>query len=238
MYSQRTEETWTTKQRTNINTKKMTKFYGKKHNHNIIVMLVIAALIFASMMVDSECRPIDRKEAEEDDKDEILGMKWALDMSSTDEDVGMKWPFDISNRDEIVQVAGYGEEKLSTVLITGTVFCNKACLASKQLLQVSPKPISGQYSYCYTSINQFIPCYDHLMLRYHPKNSVYNISSYGLTVQQHVIIPILSEFCKYFGMKLKGFFLLLGILRTKASVLVAKGFSCSVTCYHTVLPYK
>ncbi|CAO2842398.1 unnamed protein product [Amaranthus hypochondriacus] len=94
-------------------------------------------------MVDSECRPIDRKEAEEDDNDEILGMKWALDMSSTDEDVGMKWPFDISNRDEIVQVAGYGEEKLSTVLITGTVFCNKACLASKQLLQVSPKPISG-----------------------------------------------------------------------------------------------
>ena len=158
----------------------MIKFYGEKHNHNIIVMLVIAALIFASMMVVSECRPIDSKEAEEeDDNNESLEMKWALDKTSTDEDVGMKWPFDISNRDEIVQVAGYGEEKLSTVLITGTVFCSKACFASRQsnqqLLQVSPMPISGQYSYCYTSINQFIPCYDHLMSRFYLKNSVYII---------------------------------------------------------------
>ncbi|BAT77300.1 hypothetical protein VIGAN_01539900 [Vigna angularis var. angularis] len=29
----------------------------------------------------------------------------------------------LSNRDEVVQIAGYGEEKLSTVLITGSVTC-------------------------------------------------------------------------------------------------------------------
>lgn len=29
----------------------------------------------------------------------------------------------LSNRDEVVHIAGYGEEKLSTVLITGSVSC-------------------------------------------------------------------------------------------------------------------
>jgi len=29
----------------------------------------------------------------------------------------------LSNRDEVVHIAGYGEEKLSTVLITGSVTC-------------------------------------------------------------------------------------------------------------------
>ncbi|TKY53912.1 Pollen Ole e 1 allergen/extensin [Spatholobus suberectus] len=31
--------------------------------------------------------------------------------------------FELSSRDEVVQIAGYGEEKLSTVLITGSVNC-------------------------------------------------------------------------------------------------------------------
>ena len=31
--------------------------------------------------------------------------------------------FELSSRDEVVQMAGYGEEKLSTVLITGSVNC-------------------------------------------------------------------------------------------------------------------
>lgn len=30
---------------------------------------------------------------------------------------------DLSSRDEVVQMAGYGEEKLSTVLITGSLHC-------------------------------------------------------------------------------------------------------------------
>lgn len=30
---------------------------------------------------------------------------------------------DLSNRDEVVEIAGYGEEKLSTVLITGSLHC-------------------------------------------------------------------------------------------------------------------
>uniref|UniRef100_A0A803M1I4 Pollen Ole e 1 allergen and extensin family protein n=2 Tax=Chenopodium quinoa TaxID=63459 RepID=A0A803M1I4_CHEQI len=52
----------------------------------------------------------------------------------------------MSSRDEMVQMAGYGEEKLSTVLITGSVVCNKACLAAKHgnhHLQLPPQPISG-----------------------------------------------------------------------------------------------
>ncbi|KMT04366.1 hypothetical protein BVRB_8g184390 [Beta vulgaris subsp. vulgaris] len=106
----------------------MTKFCGY-HNHNIFVMLLVA-LILASMILNSQCRLIvSQLPGEEDD----LGMKWALEMSS---------------RDEIVQLAGYGEEKLSTVLITGGVVCNKACLATKHSsnhhqLQLSPQPISG-----------------------------------------------------------------------------------------------
>ncbi|KAL5575823.1 hypothetical protein UlMin_017522 [Ulmus minor] len=47
--------------------------------------------------------------------------------------------FGSSSRDEMVQIAGYGEERLSTVLITGSVHC-EACLHEDQL---HAWPISG-----------------------------------------------------------------------------------------------
>ncbi|XP_021719839.1 uncharacterized protein LOC110687490 [Chenopodium quinoa] len=109
----------------------MTKFCANC-DHNILVML-LAALIFASVIVNSQCRPVASNEIkEEEDDDESLEMKWVLEMSS---------------RDEMVQMAGYGEEKLSTVLITGSVICYEACLAAKHgnhhQLKLPPQPISG-----------------------------------------------------------------------------------------------
>lgn len=106
----------------------MTKVCGS-NNYNTLVML-LTALVFASMIVNAQCRHITTKDAEEED--EHLEMKWVLEMSS---------------RDEMVQMAGYGEEKLSTILITGAVVCNKACLADKHQLQLPPQPISGKLIY-------------------------------------------------------------------------------------------
>ena len=48
------------------------------------------------------------------------------------------------SREDMVQVAGYGEEKLSTVLVTGTVLCH-TCLDKKS--QNPSSPISGLYIY-------------------------------------------------------------------------------------------
>ncbi|KAG5242320.1 hypothetical protein OIU77_029429 [Salix suchowensis] len=47
---------------------------------------------------------------------------------------------EFSSREELVQLAGYGEEKLSTVLVTGTVLC-EACLHGEN--QLHAWPISG-----------------------------------------------------------------------------------------------
>ncbi|XP_057544975.1 uncharacterized protein LOC130824104 isoform X2 [Amaranthus tricolor] len=82
-------------------------------NQNIHVKLLLAALMVVSMVVNSECRPVTGKEFEEEEDKGLIGM--------------MKW----ANRDEMVYVAGYGEDKLSNLLITGTLVCNKACLGSK-----------------------------------------------------------------------------------------------------------
>ncbi|KAJ4850723.1 hypothetical protein Tsubulata_037800 [Turnera subulata] len=45
-----------------------------------------------------------------------------------------------SSREDLVQLAGYGEEKLSTVIVTGTVLC-EACLHGES--QLRAWPISG-----------------------------------------------------------------------------------------------
>jgi len=47
---------------------------------------------------------------------------------------------EFSNREELVQLAGYGEEKLSTVLVTGTILC-EACLNGGT--QLHAWPVSG-----------------------------------------------------------------------------------------------
>ncbi|CAO2823570.1 unnamed protein product [Amaranthus hypochondriacus] len=90
----------------------MNKFWSF-HYQNIHVKLLIAALLVVLMVVNSECRPIAGKEVEEEEDKGVIGM--------------MKW----ASRDEMVYVAGYGEDKLSTLLITGTLLCNKTCLGSK-----------------------------------------------------------------------------------------------------------
>ncbi|XVF26226.1 hypothetical protein REPUB_Repub13aG0280900 [Reevesia pubescens] len=50
--------------------------------------------------------------------------------------------YEFSSREEMVQIAGYGEEKLSTVLVTGTVLC-EACLHGYAEPQLRAWPISG-----------------------------------------------------------------------------------------------
>ncbi|XVF28067.1 hypothetical protein REPUB_Repub14bG0163700 [Reevesia pubescens] len=52
--------------------------------------------------------------------------------------------YEFSSREEMVQMAGYGEEKLSTVLVTGSVLC-EACLHgyAHQEPQLRAWPISG-----------------------------------------------------------------------------------------------
>uniref|UniRef100_A0A2N9GHJ5 Pollen Ole e 1 allergen and extensin family protein n=1 Tax=Fagus sylvatica TaxID=28930 RepID=A0A2N9GHJ5_FAGSY len=49
--------------------------------------------------------------------------------------------FELSNQEDFVQMAGYGEEKLSTVLVTGSVHC-EACLHGHEA-ELHAWPISG-----------------------------------------------------------------------------------------------
>ncbi|PRQ28210.1 hypothetical protein RchiOBHm_Chr5g0000571 [Rosa chinensis] len=55
----------------------------------------------------------------------------------------------LSSRKDLVQIAGYGEEKLSTVLITGSVHCEEACSLSDDhehqahQLHLHAWPVSG-----------------------------------------------------------------------------------------------
>ncbi|KAF8414261.1 hypothetical protein HHK36_002261 [Tetracentron sinense] len=48
--------------------------------------------------------------------------------------------FELSTREDLMQMAGYGEEKLSSVLVTATVLC-EACLDGESELRA--RPISG-----------------------------------------------------------------------------------------------
>ncbi|KAG5516252.1 hypothetical protein RHGRI_037073 [Rhododendron griersonianum] len=48
---------------------------------------------------------------------------------------------EISSREDLMQMAGYGEERLSTVLISGTVFCHETCQGEKA--RIDPHPVSG-----------------------------------------------------------------------------------------------
>ncbi|KAA8519223.1 hypothetical protein F0562_013479 [Nyssa sinensis] len=56
---------------------------------------------------------------------------------------------ELSSREDLVQMAGYGEEKLSTVLVSGTVLC------SDEKAQNHPHPVSGASVavLCHTSGN-------------------------------------------------------------------------------------
>ncbi|KAK9014808.1 hypothetical protein V6N11_005946 [Hibiscus sabdariffa] len=50
--------------------------------------------------------------------------------------------YELWSRDEMIRLAGYGEEKLSTVLITGSVLC-QACQHHHPHPQLRSWPISG-----------------------------------------------------------------------------------------------
>ncbi|XWS12965.1 hypothetical protein CRYUN_Cryun37aG0135100 [Craigia yunnanensis] len=50
--------------------------------------------------------------------------------------------YELSSREEMVQMAGYGEEKISTVLVTGAVLC-EACLHGYAEPKLRAWPISG-----------------------------------------------------------------------------------------------
>lgn len=50
--------------------------------------------------------------------------------------------YELNSQEEMVHLAGYGEEKLSTVLVTGSVQC-QACLHGHEA-QLTEWPISGQ----------------------------------------------------------------------------------------------
>lgn len=51
----------------------------------------------------------------------VLGSSSSSWVAGQEEQVSLM--LQLSSRDEVVQMAGYGEEKLSTVLITGSVNC-------------------------------------------------------------------------------------------------------------------
>ncbi|KAJ6317068.1 hypothetical protein OIU78_020198 [Salix suchowensis] len=52
---------------------------------------------------------------------------------------------EFSNREELVQLAGYGEERLSTVLVTGTVLCEACLHGGTQLIHA--RPVSAFFSW-------------------------------------------------------------------------------------------
>lgn len=86
-------------------------------------MMLLTALMFASTIINSQCLPVAREEGAED-----------LELNNS--------VLELSSRDEILRMAGYGEDKLSTVLITGMVVCNKVCLsATYGSHQVPPQPM-------------------------------------------------------------------------------------------------
>lgn len=58
------------------------------------------------------------------------------------EEEEMSSSYELSTREELVQMAGYGEEKLSTVLVTGSVLC-EACLHGQDD-QLRAWPITGK----------------------------------------------------------------------------------------------
>ncbi|XWS15443.1 hypothetical protein CRYUN_Cryun34aG0001500 [Craigia yunnanensis] len=63
-------------------------------------------------------------------------------MAQLDEINKPLYELELPSREEIVQMAGYGEDKLSTVLVTGAVLC-EACLHASAEPQRRAWPISG-----------------------------------------------------------------------------------------------
>ncbi|GAY35414.1 hypothetical protein CUMW_016200 [Citrus unshiu] len=72
------------------------------------------------------------------------------------EEEEMSSSYELSTREELVQMAGYGEEKLSTVLVTGSVLC-EACLHGQDD-QLRAWPITGALVsvYCHNSHRKII----------------------------------------------------------------------------------
>lgn len=110
----------------------MTKIRGSGRGHKVLVMLLVAALMFASTISKSHGRPLSSEVAQEEQEEE-------------EEEEEQKAVLELSSRDDMVRMAGYGEDKLSTVIITGMVVCDRACLKASHghLHQLPPHPVSG-----------------------------------------------------------------------------------------------
>jgi len=115
----------------------MTNICGSGRGHQVLVVLLIAALMFASTIINSHGRPLSSAVAQEEQEEEEEEEKAVLELSS---------------RDDMVRMAGYGEDKLSTVIITGMVVCDRACLKASHghRHQLPPHPVSGMYDLLYT----------------------------------------------------------------------------------------
>ncbi|KAM7263371.1 hypothetical protein ACFE04_001054 [Oxalis oulophora] len=61
--------------------------------------------------------------------------------------------FELTSREDMVKMAGYGEEKLSTVLISGSVLCKEYCLPDDQLLRQLPVKGALVGVHCHTKGN-------------------------------------------------------------------------------------
>ncbi|XP_021902361.1 uncharacterized protein LOC110817943 [Carica papaya] len=91
----------------------MSCFRGRiLYNINILALFVFFLM---SILTSSECRT----SMAEDDQNPLSYELWS--------------------REEMVRMAGYGEDKLSTVLVAGTVVC-EACLSGEHELRVWPVP--------------------------------------------------------------------------------------------------
>ncbi|KAL5771741.1 hypothetical protein ACOSP7_015895 [Xanthoceras sorbifolium] len=103
------------------------------------LMMIVSVFFFLLLLLQAP--PIS---AAEDDGTSSGGGR------GDDNDLMIKPFYELSTREEMVQMAGYGEEKLSTVLVTGTVFC-EACLHGET--QLRAWPISGALVtvYCHSS---------------------------------------------------------------------------------------
>jgi len=132
----------------------MTKICGSGRGQKVLVMLLIAALMFASTIINSYGRPLSSVVAQEEQEEE------------EDDDYEQKQVLELSSRDEMVRMAGYGEDKLSTVLITGMLVCNRACLKASHghRDQLPGLPISGMYDLLYA-----------ILIIYHARITVINV---------------------------------------------------------------
>lgn len=82
----------------------------------------------------------------------LLGLGGTTAVATGDREDNNNPVVELSSRDELVNIAGYGEDKLSTVTISGKLLCH-ACMGG--MFPVPTHPVSGTHS---NFLAQF-PCF-------------------------------------------------------------------------------